>query len=269
MNFQSHRFLCFCAFVLLFMSNVGIAEETADWDDIRQFLFQDKTFRDGGKFFRLDIPARPPNGGDVTVNIISSYPQTEKQFVAKHYLVVDKNPSPVAGIFSVSPKNGNANIATRIRVNEYSHVRLISETGQGTLYHTSVFVKVSGGCSSPPMNSGGMDQLETGKMRLIQEDKMGSGQPQKFQLSIMHPNYSGFQTDQITSHFIPPHYVESVEVSNQQGDIVFVAKGDISFTVNPSFDFSYMPISKDDLLTVRVIDSKKKVYQSKWPLSPV
>ena len=246
--------------------NQVLADTSQAWTEIREFLFQDKDIRKGSKFIRLEAPERPPNGGDVSIRIVSSYPQNKKEFIAKHYLVIDENPSPIAGVFSLSPKNGNANVGTRVRVNAYSNVRVISETGDGELHMNTAFVKASGGCSAPPMKDDGIAKLTMGKLTLVQAEADGSGETRDFQLSIMHPNYSGLQKDQVTTYFIPPHYIETITVTNSAGETVFAARGDISFSENPSFDFSYIPVGKDDVLSAKVVDSRKKVYESRWPV---
>ena len=55
--------------------------------------------------------------------------------VSKLYLIIDANPSPIAAIFSFTPESGRADIETRVRVDDYSHVRAIAETSDGQLHH--------------------------------------------------------------------------------------------------------------------------------------
>ena len=239
-------------------------EDNQAWKDIRQFLFGDKEIQDGSDIISLVAPERPPNGGDVTIKLLSSYPQNQEQFISKHYLVVDKNPSPIAARFTLSPRTA-ANIATRIRINEYSNVRAIAETNDGKLYMVKQFVKASGGCSAPPMGDDSMLKLMMGKTRLTQKNSP-SDQLRELQLAVTHPSYSGLQKDQITTYFIPAHYVADIEVKNKDQESIFVVKGDISFSENPSFDFAYRPKSADDVLSVSITDSRKKVYRSQWPL---
>ena len=243
------------------------AEQTQAWMDIRDFMFQDRLIDEGGEWVSIIAPDRPPNGGDVPITIASRYPQETEKFIKTHHLVVDENPSPIAAQFSLSPKNGTAEISTRIRVNAYSNVRVISETNDGKLYMNKTFVRASGGCSAPPMEIDPMTKLNMGKMQLIQDDTAGNPKVHDFHLVITHPNYSGLQKDQQTLYFIPPHYIESVEIKNRRDEVVFAVKGDISFSENPSFDFSYLATESDDVLFAKAIDSRKKIYQSQWPIT--
>ena len=263
MNFTRRKFLmCSAATGVALKLGSAFAEQKQAWLAIRDFLFQGRPIEDAEQWVSLIAPERPPNGGDVPISVVSRYPQSSDQFIKTHYLVVDENPSPIAGEFSLSPKNATADISTRIRVNAYSDVRVISETNDGKLYMAKTLVKASGGCSAPPMESDPMAKLTMGKMQLIQSEIAAD----KFHLAITHPNYSGLQKDQQTLYFIPPHYIERVEIKNRKGDTVFAVKGDISFSENPSFDFSYIAAEDNDMLSVEAVDSRKKVYQSQWSI---
>ncbi len=254
------------AFARTSLANNHNKNEPPAWDAIREHLFQDKEILPGDGVVKIIAPVRPPNGGDVTVKIAAAFPQTPERFLKKHHLVVDENPSPVASTFTLTPESGVADVNTRIRVNAYSDVRVISEANDGRLYMDSIFVKASGGCSAPPTNTDPLAKLAMGKTTLLNEGKAPSG-AHKFHLSVRHPSYSGLQKDQITLLYIPPHYIADVEVKNRGGDLIFAARGDISFSENPSFGFHYVPRENNDLLSVKIVDSRKKVFESEWPVS--
>ena len=73
----------------------------------------------------------------------------DKRTLKSLTLVIDENPAPVAGKFTVGPRSGVTSISTRVRVNRYSYVRLVAELSDGQLYGVKTFVKASGGCSAP------------------------------------------------------------------------------------------------------------------------
>lgn len=240
--------------------------EPPAWDAIREHLFQDKEILPGDGVVKLVAPVRPANSGDVTVKISAAFPQTPERHLKRHFLVVDENPSPVASVFTLTQKSGVADVNTRIRVNAYSEVRVISEADDGRLYMDSVFVKASGGCSAPPTSTDPLATLAMGKTTLLDEGEAADG-THKFHLSVLHPSYSGLQKDQITLLYIAPHYVENVEIKNRSGDLIFAVKGDISFSENPSFGFHYAARRSDDVLSVRIVDSRKKIFESEWPVA--
>ena len=233
-------------------------DDTA-WEAIREFLFQDRPIDESNPVAKIAAPTRAPNGADVSVKVTAVSPQTADRYIKKHYLVADQNPSPVIGEFALSPKNGSADIATRIRVDQYTNVRVISETHEGRLHMDKAFVKSSGGCSAPPVSDSEMAALNLGKTRLIDEPTEDG--LRKVLVSILHPNHSGLQRDIVTNMTISPHYVTDVVVSNAAGEQVFSVSGDISFSKNPSFEFHYKP-SADDVLVAQVTDSQGRKYTS-------
>ncbi len=78
-----------------------------------------------------------------------------------------------------------------------------------------------------------------GKMKL-NHTPFRIGAPNEVQLLISHPNYTGLQIDQMTRNWIPPHYVDRIEVT-YDGEPVLAVDGDISLSENPSIHFSFVP----------------------------
>lgn len=231
------------------------------WGAIREFLFQDREINTDSSVSKIIAPHRAPNGADVSIKVSALSPQTDQKYIKKHYLVADENPSPVIGEFALSPLNGNADITTRIRVDKYTHVRVISETQDNRLHMDKAFVKSSGGCSAPPASDHVLTELTLGKTRMIEEDA-GNGM-RKIYVSVLHPNNSGLQRDSVTNLTIPPHYVTRVVVTDSAGKQVFAVNGDISFSENPSFEFFYRPgKAGDGVLVATVTDSQEKTYTS-------
>ena len=58
------------------------------------------------------------------------------RYIDRLWLVIDNNPSPISAIFTFTPQSGRADIETRVRIDEYTHVRAIAETNDGQLYMT-------------------------------------------------------------------------------------------------------------------------------------
>ena len=63
-------------------------------------------------------------------------------------LVIDENPAPLAATITFGAAMHPLDFETRIRVNQYSNVRVLADTATGT-YMNGRFVKASGGCSAP------------------------------------------------------------------------------------------------------------------------
>ena len=86
---------------------------------------------------QIIAPLRAAYGASVPVKIVSKLPQTAGLYVKRLTLVVDKNPSPVAAVLDLTVEVGQADFETRLRVDEYSHVRVIAELSNGELHMDS------------------------------------------------------------------------------------------------------------------------------------
>jgi len=206
---------------------------------------------------------RAAYGASVPVRIVSKIPQTPGLYVKRLYIVVDKNPSPVAAVFDLTTEVGQADIETRLRVDEYSHVRVVSELSNGELLTDSRYVKVSGGCSAPPNR----DQLHNiGKTILKLPDGVKMNAPTPVDLQVVHPNDTGFELNNVTVMFIPPHFVRSIKVTFAERTI-FEAELDFSIAENPAFRFNFVPRGAGEL-KAEVEDSKEGHYVGRLMVQP-
>src|SRR6202158_4377377 len=123
------------------------SEET--WNSIKGDIFKDRTILDGSGLVILDAPRRAEDSAIVPIGMRVNFPADDKRALQSLTLVIDENPAPVAGTFTVAPRSGVTSISTRVRVNTYSYVRLIAELSDGQLYGVKTYVKASGGCSAP------------------------------------------------------------------------------------------------------------------------
>ena len=179
--------------------------------------------------------------------------------------MIDKNPAPVAAVFSFAPDSGIGALSTRVRVNSYSHVRAIAETKDGRLLMVSRFVKASGGCSAPSSKNAQRALAQMGRMKLRQfspkPDAKGLGEAQ---LMIRHPNYSGLQMDQLTGYYIPAHFVRKIDI-HQGNKLLLSIEGAISLSEDPTVRFDYRR-QGETKLRARVEDTDENVFSGSWPV---
>jgi len=57
---------------------------------------------------------------------------------------------PMAAAFTFGENAGVTFMSTRVRVNSYTNVHVVEETGDGALHAQVKFVKAAGGCSRRP-----------------------------------------------------------------------------------------------------------------------
>jgi len=227
-------------------------DSSPEWEQLRTRLFQVRPIATGAASqVQLIVPLRAAYGASVPVKIVSKLPQTPTLSVRRLWLLVDKNPSPLAAVLDITPEVGQADFETRLRVDEYSHVRVVTELSDGTLHMDSRYCKTSGGCSAPP-NRSAPHLIGRTLLKLPEGVKMNA--TTAADLTVVHPNDSGFELNQVTVMYIPPHFVRSIRVSYAQRK-VFDAELDFSVSENPTWRFNFVPHG-EGLLQAEVDDSK-------------
>jgi len=235
------------------LPNAGHADTSPEWDKLSANLFGTRKLeaRPEASAVQLIVPLRAAYGASVPVKVVSKLPQKSELYVRKLYVVVDKNPSPIAAVLDLTPEVGQADFETRLRVDEYSHVRVVSELSNGTLHTDSRYVKTSGGCSAPP-NRESLHLI--GKTVLKLPRPLELDVPNTADVTVVHPNDTGFELNQVTVMYIPPHFVRSIKVSYAQRK-VFDADLDFSVSENPTWRFNFVPHGRGEL-RAEVTDSK-------------
>jgi sulfur-oxidizing protein SoxY len=248
-------------------------EASPIWQKVRASLFQSRPIAVATEeVVSLDVPARAEDAAIVPISIKTRLQQTAARHIDKIYLIIDNNPSPISAIFQFTPLSGRADIETRVRIDDYTHVRVIAETSDGELHMTTRFVKAAGGCSAPPGKDAQAALATLGRMKFRIEDEapgrpagQQSGQPAGdqpvlAQLMISHPNNSGLAMDQVSRLFTPPHFVRQVRVT-YGGQLVMSADVDFSISENPNFRFYFLPRG-DAELKAEVVDSNDLRFES-------
>jgi sulfur-oxidizing protein SoxY len=234
--------------------------DTDIWQKVRADLFGARQVTEDAQAgqVRIDIPARAADAAVVPLSI-QVRPRTGEPPPRKVYVVIDRNPSPVAAIFEFGEASGGAQIETRVRIEEYTWVRVIAENADGSLVGARRFVKAAGGCSAPAGKSLAERQAGMGQMKWRIPEASSSIEPRTVQLMIRHPNDSGLAMDQLTRHYDPPDYVRKVRVT-RDGVLVLDADVDFSISQNPAFRFTLAPGSAGEL-RAHVIDSSDREFE--------
>ena len=230
------------------------------WQDLKYDIAGDAELRDGGTLFSVDAPYRAHDAATVPVVITQTDPDAR---ITDLKVVIDENPAPLAAEFSFGPAMAPLEMELRVRVNQYSNVRVLADTANGT-FMTGRYVKASGGCSAPATRDPELALASMGQMQLKHFTAPGLSTPRReAQIMIRHPNYSGLQRDQITQLFISAHFIDELEV--MQGDeVLFTMTGGISVSENPVFRFSYAD-NGAPALTVRARDTEGNIFQKVMP----
>ncbi len=255
------------ALITVLAAQAGNAAETTvsnplndqgSWLELRGDFVEPATLKDGASLFEVDAPYRAHDAATVPISISQLDPDAEP--IKSAMLVIDENPAPLAAEMTFGPAMAPLNFELRVRVNQYSNVRVIAETDKGS-FMQGRFVKASGGCSAPASKDPQTAMSTMGQMRLKHFDDaaQSTGQRREAQVMIRHPNYSGLQRDQITHLFIGAHFIDRLEVF-QGDDLLFTVEGGISISENPVFRFGYTD-NGATALRVRAEDTEGNVWE--------
>lgn len=236
--------------------------DTDIWRKVRADVFGGRQVaKDLAGRISLELPARAADAAIVPLAIRVT-PRAGEAPPVKVHLFIDRNPSPIAGIFEFGEASAGAELETRVRIEEYTWVRVVAENADGSLFGTERFIKAAGGCSAPAGKSLAERLAGRGQMKWRIDAPADAAMPTTVQLMIRHPNNSGLAMDQLTHLYDPPYYVRSVRVT-RAGELVLAADVDFSISENPAFRFRVRPGAGE--LQATVVDSNDQTYRSTAP----
>jgi sulfur-oxidizing protein SoxY len=237
------------------------SEET--WNSIRGDIFKDRPILDGSGLVVLDAPRRAEDSALVPIGMRVNFADDDKRTLQSLTLVIDENPAPVAGTFTMGPHSGVTSISTRVRVNSYSYVRLVAELSDGKLYGVKTFVKASGGCSAPTASNADASKSSLGQMK-FRTFRADAGVQPEAQFMMRHPQNSGLQMDQMTRLYIPPYFVENLKIW-QGDDLVMTMDGGIAIAEDPNIRFNYKSNGAADF-HAEALDTSKHLFKDEWTI---
>lgn len=83
---------------------------------------------------RLDIPLLVENGNAVPLAVRVDSPMTAQDYVRRIAVFNEKNPLPNVAVFHLSPRNGRAQVSTRIRLGDSQIIVAVAELSDGSLW---------------------------------------------------------------------------------------------------------------------------------------
>src|SRR6267154_297169 len=242
------------------------AERAARWSDLRHAIFGDRVVEDAGDLVAIDAPVRAEDAAIVPVAIRVA--ETLAPEIRGLYLVIDNNPSPLAAHFLLGPIADAREIATRVRIDDYTYLHAVAETADGRLYSTAQFIKAAGGCSAPAGKDQALALERLGKMKLTLAERLKPDAPISAKLLISHPNSSGLQMDQVSRNYIPADFMQTLEIT-YNGQSVFRLESDIAISEDPSFSFSFRPSGPGapGVIKAEILDSSRRHFTQSWPVA--
>jgi sulfur-oxidizing protein SoxY len=211
-----------------------------DWAVLKKQAFGDKEIKAEDGVVVLDAPytAEDPSLVPITVRVPPAVTQKLKSLT----LFIDKNPDPLIAKITFGPAagtGGERSFATRVRIDNFSHVRAVLETADGQLHMATKFVAASGGCGAMQAKDPDTETVDLGKTLVkvfppaIESSPIWAGQ-----VMIKHPNQNGMQLNIKSGDPIPARFINHVVVK-RGGELVFDMQSTFSISTNPNFRFTF------------------------------
>lgn len=244
---------------------LSAAERDDPWPGLVQDIFDSKPIEDGSAMIALEMPARAEDAAIVPVTLRIKPATDPNRRVVAVTLVIDENPAPMAAKFTLGADAHVSEIATRVRVNNYTNVHAVAEASDGKLYMVKTYVKASGGCSAPAAKNPEEAKGRLGQIRYRQftkPDDSANGATRDAQVMIGHPNNSGLQMDQVTQLYVPAFYVDRLQLW-QDDSAILAMEGGISISEDPNVRFTYVA-NGAKIFRVEAKDTDGHVFKKEW-----
>lgn len=251
------QFLILCFGVSI---SLPAQSDEARWNELKASVFGDQAIAEDSGVIALEAPSRAHDAAVVPITITALDPGRQ---IKKVTVLVDKNPAPIAGVFSFTEEAGAwRSFETRIRINEYTHVRAIGELADGSLHMAQRFVKASGGCSAPALADMEAALARAGKMKLLIDDINDDDGEQSASavIKISHPNNSGMQFDQVSRNYIPAFFIHTIGLE-MDGKPLLTVDTNFSLSENPVIRLDFSPATDRSEMMVYSVDSKDNRFE--------
>jgi sulfur-oxidizing protein SoxY len=192
------------------------------------------------KELKLVAPDKAENGAIIQIEANSLLPNTETI-----YVLVDKNPTALLGIFSF--KNGaQPYFVTRIKMAETSDITIIARAGN-QFYTTSKKVEVlENGCGGSSSSSEKFEPTMKLRAKL-------NGDVAEVKAIIVHPMHTGQGKDEL-GQLIPAHFIQTAMVSLNEKPVLEMQLG-TGISKNPYLTFHVKGAKVDDKISVTWLDN--------------
>ncbi len=233
------------------------------WPILKEQAFGDRAIQAEDGMVVLEAPPTAEDAALVPLTV--RIPPSVKQKLKSLTLFIDKNPDPKVVTLNFGPAagtGGERSFSTRVRVENFSHVRAVLETEDGNLHMATKFVAAAGGCAAMQAKDPDSETVDLGKMIVrtfpaaVDSNPIWSGQ-----VMIKHPNSNGMQLDINTAEFIPARFVKDMTVK-RGGELVFQMRSTFSISTNPNFRFTFAK-GGDNNLDIVITDTDGTVFTAR------
>ena len=227
------------------------------WSVVKEAFFAKRDIQEV-EFMKIEAPRRAESGAQVPVTF--SYDKTASKGVdiKKIYVLVDANPIQLASTYHLTDALGNFQIATRIRMETDSYVRLVGESADGKLYMAKREIRAAGGCGGTVENDESAVRAAAGKIKLNVESPVKFGSPTVTTFNIRHVMRTGLQRDLVSQGYVPAFYINKAAFTYNGKPVMTVDVG-VGTSEDPYMKFNFIPDAPGNL-EVTATDNEGKTF---------
>jgi sulfur-oxidizing protein SoxY len=251
------KLMLMVAVSLAFVSNAFAEADPKLWPVVKEAFFAKRDIQEV-EFIKIDAPRRAESGAQVPVTFSYDKAAANGVDIKKIYVLVDANPIQLAAIYNLTDMLGNFQLATRIRMETDSFVRLVGETADGKLYMVKREIRAAGGCGGTVDNDESAVRAAAGKIKLHVDDPVKFGSPVVTTFNIRHVMRTGLQRDLVSQGYVPAFYINKAAFTYNGKPVMTVDVG-VGTSEDPYFKFNFIP-DAPGTLEVTATDNEGKTF---------
>ncbi|MFQ6334655.1 quinoprotein dehydrogenase-associated SoxYZ-like carrier [Methylophilus sp. 3sh_L] len=247
---------------LLAFCTASLVQAEADpklWPVVKEAFFPKREIQEVD-FLKVEGPRRAESGAQVPVTFIYDKAAANGIQLKKLYVIVDANPIQLASTYHLTDSLNGFQMATRIRQETDSYVRLIGETADGKLYMGKREIRAAGGCGGTVDNNESEVRAAAGKIKMS-VDAPKFGEPATATFNIKHVMRTGLQRDLVSQGYVPAFYINKTTFSYNGKELMTVDVG-VGTSEDPYMKFSFIPDAPGKLEVVATDNEGKTFTQS-------
>jgi sulfur-oxidizing protein SoxY len=109
--------------------------QTESYEAAEQSILAGRLAAPGG--ITIEMPVLSENGNSVDIAVRVESPNTRADHITAIHILAEKNPIPRVASFTLGPRSGRAEVATRIRLATTQTILVLAETSRGQVHRAA------------------------------------------------------------------------------------------------------------------------------------
>jgi sulfur-oxidizing protein SoxY len=231
--------------------------DTKLWPVVKEAFFAKRDIQEV-TFLKIDAPRRAESGAQVPVTFSYDKAAANGVDIKKIYVLIDANPIQLASTYHLTDMLGDFQLATRVRFETDSFIRLVGESADGKLYMVKREIRAAGGCGGTVDGDDAAIRAAAGKIKLKVEEPVKIGSVTATVFNIRHPMRTGLQRDLVSQGFVPAFYINKATFTYNGKTVMTVDVG-VGTSEDPYMKFNFVPDAPGKL-EVLATDNEGKTF---------